>query len=87
MPTSHNETRQLPLVRDEIRAAHIRRSFELAYEALMEKGYQPVDQIVGYLMSGDPAYITSHRGARSAIKQIARDELIEELLRYYLERE
>lgn len=85
MPSSHNETRQFPLVRDQIRAAGIRRSFELAYEALQEKGYQPLDQIVGYLMSGDPAYITSHRGARSALKQIARDELIEELLRYYLE--
>lgn len=84
MPFSHNPTRQFPLVRDELRAAAIRRSFQLAYEALREKGYQPIDQIVGYLMSGDPTYITSHRGARSAMRQIPRDELIEELVRCYL---
>lgn len=87
MPSSQNETRQFPLVRDEIRAAAIRRSFELAYEALREKGYEPIDQLIGYLMSGDPTYITSHRGARSAMRQIDRDELIEELLRYYFEGE
>lgn len=86
MPSPDHETRQFPLVRDALRAVQIRRTFELVYEALKEKGYQPIDQIVGYLMSGDPTYITSHRGARRAIKEIARDELIEELVRYYLER-
>lgn len=54
------------------------------FEALREGGYNPIDQLVGYLMSGDPTYITNHRGARSIIKRIERDELIEELLKNYL---
>ena len=54
------------------------------YEALTEKGYDPVNQIVGYIMSGDPTYITSHKGARSLIMKIDRDELVEELLREYI---
>lgn len=56
------------------------------YEALQEGGYNPVNQLVGYLMSGDPTYITNHKGARSVIKRIERDELLEELLRHYLEK-
>lgn len=54
------------------------------YQALHEKGYDPIIQIEGYLLSGDPTYITNHRGARSMICCIERDELIEELLRSYL---
>lgn len=54
------------------------------YEALKEKGYNPLNQIVGYLISGDPAYITSHRNARSLVRRVERDELIEELVRSYL---
>ena len=54
------------------------------YEALMEKGYNPVNQIVGYIMSGDPTYITSHKGARSMIMKVERDELVEELLTEYI---
>lgn len=54
------------------------------YEALTEKGYNPVNQIVGYIMSGDPAYITSHRNARSLITKVERDELVEELLTEYI---
>ena len=50
------------------------------YEALTEKGYNPVNQIVGYIMSGDPTYITSHKNARSLIMKVERDELVEELL-------
>jgi uncharacterized protein (UPF0297 family) len=57
------------------------------YEALKERGYNPVNQIIGYLLSGDPAYITSHKGARSMIRRLERDELLEELLRHYLERD
>ncbi len=53
--------------------------------ALAEKGYDPLDQIVGYLMSGDPAYITSHANARVLIKKFERDQILEELLRSYLE--
>ncbi len=54
------------------------------YEALMEKGYNPVSQIVGYVMSGDPTYITSHNGARSLIMRVERDEIIEVLLEEYI---
>ena len=54
------------------------------YEALREKGYNPVNQIVGYIMSGDPTYITSHNSARSLIMKVERDELVEEMLRTYI---
>ena len=57
---------------------------KMVYQALSEKGYNPVNQIVGYIMSGDPTYITSHNNARTMIKSIDRDDLLEELLRYYL---
>lgn len=59
---------------------------KLVYQAMTEKGYDPVNQIVGYIMSGDPTYITSHKGARSLIMKVERDELVEELLRVYVER-
>ncbi len=55
------------------------------YEALTEKGYNPINQIVGYIMSGDPTYITSHKGARSLIMKVERDEILEELMRTYVE--
>ena len=54
------------------------------YAALVEKGYNPVSQIVGYIMSGDPTYITSHNGARSLIMKAERDEILEELLDNYI---
>ncbi len=54
------------------------------YEAMTEKGYNPVNQIVGYIMSGDPTYITSHKNARSMIMKVERDELVEELLIDYI---
>lgn len=54
------------------------------YEALSEKGYNPVSQLVGYIMSGDPTYITSHKNARSLIMKVERDELLEEALKYYI---
>jgi uncharacterized protein (UPF0297 family) len=54
------------------------------YQALEEKGYNPINQIVGYLLSGDPAYIPRHNNARSFIRKLERDELIEELVRSYL---
>lgn len=56
------------------------------YAALTEKGYNPVSQIVGYVMSGDPTYITSHKGARSLIMKVERDEILEELLGDYINR-
>ena len=57
---------------------------EIVYRALREKGYNPVNQIVGYIMSGDPTYITSHNGARSLIRRVERDEIIELLLEDYI---
>lgn len=57
---------------------------EIVYKALSEKGYNPVNQIVGYIMSGDPTYITSHNGARSLIMKVERDELVEEMLKTYI---
>lgn len=57
---------------------------EHVYKALSEKGYNPVNQIVGYIMSGDPTYITSHNNARVMIMKVERDELIEEALHYYI---
>ncbi|MDY3918810.1 MAG: IreB family regulatory phosphoprotein [Candidatus Limivivens sp.] len=57
---------------------------DTVYNAMREKGYNPVNQIVGYIMSGDPTYITSHNNARSLIMKVERDELVEELLKEYI---
>ena len=65
----------------------MRRILRDVYEALTEKGYNPVNQIVGYIMSGDPTYITSFKGARSLIMKVERDELVEELLKEYIKNE
>ena len=67
----------------EIRVSEV---LQLVYQAMTEKGYDPVNQSVGYSMSGDPTYITSHKGARSLIMKVERDELVEELLRVYVEK-
>ncbi|GAB6087916.1 IreB family regulatory phosphoprotein [Alkaliphilus crotonatoxidans] len=56
------------------------------YRALEEKGYNPINQFIGYILSGDPTYITNHNDARSIIRKIERDELLEELLKTYLEK-
>ena len=56
----------------------------IVHQALVEKGYNPVNQIVGYIMSGDPTYITSHNNARSLIMKVERDELVEEVLKEYI---
>lgn len=55
------------------------------YDALSDKGYNPINQIVGYLLSGDPAYIPRHNDARNIIRKLERDEIIEELVKSYLE--
>ncbi len=55
------------------------------FQALKEKGYNPINQIVGYILSGDPTYITSHMNARSIVRRLERDELLEEIVRYYLD--
>ena len=57
---------------------------DIVYHALSEKGYNPVNQIVGYITSGDPTYITSHNNARSLIMKVERDELVEEILKEYI---
>lgn len=62
----------------------VKKIMEEVYDALTEKGYNPVNQIVGYIMSGDPTYITSHRNARSIIMKAERDELVEEMLTAYI---
>lgn len=62
----------------------VKEVIDLVYNAMDEKGYNPVNQIVGYIMSGDPTYITSHKGARSMIMKVERDELVEELLTEYI---
>ena len=54
------------------------------YQALVEKGYNPINQMVGYILSGDPTYITSHNDARNLIRQIDRDELLEKLVKNYI---
>lgn len=54
------------------------------YEALQEKGYNPINQLVGYILSGDPTYITSHKDARNKIRKIERDELLEKMVKYYV---
>ena len=60
---------------------------EIVYNALVEKGYNPVNKIVGYIMSGDPTYITSYNGARSLVMKVERDEIVEELLKAYIRHE
>ena len=62
----------------------VKKVLSVVYDALLEKGYNPVNQIVGYIMSGDPTYITSHNNARSLIMKVERDELVEELLTQYI---
>jgi len=54
------------------------------YQALKEKGYNPISQMVGYILSGDPTYITNYKNARSIIRRLERDELLEEVLKFYL---
>ena len=63
----------------------VKKVLSVVYDALLEKGYNPVNQIVGYIMSGDPTYITSHKNARSLIMKVERDELVEEMLRFYID--
>lgn len=76
-----DETMTFNIGAEENRAEKV---IKTAYQAMSEKGYNPVHQLVGYLLSGDPAYITSHLDARSKIRKVERDELLEELVRTYL---
>ncbi len=64
--------------------ARTKETLKSVYNALAEKGYNPINQIVGYILSGDPTYITSHNNARNLIRQIERDELLEEMVKTYI---
>lgn len=67
-----------------LESERIRADLTTVYDALSQKGYNPIDQIIGYILSGDPTYITSHNNARAIIQGLERDELLGELLQYYL---
>lgn len=69
---------------EEVREADMKRILLTVYDALMEKGYNPISQIVGYILSEDPTYITTHNNARSLIRRIDRDELLKAMVRSYL---
>jgi uncharacterized protein (UPF0297 family) len=78
-------TQYIQLTQEELdNTVSVKDVFSSVYVALTEKGYNPVNQIVGYIMSGDPTYITSHKGARSMIMKAERDELVEEMLKFYI---
>ena len=77
-----DETMSFEVERDKnIKAREILKD---VYEALAEKGYNPINQIVGYILSGDPTYITSYNNARNLIRQVERDELLEEMVKTYI---
>ena len=76
------ETRTFKVRSEDVESARV--ILERVYAALREKGYNPIYQLVGYLLSGDPAFITSHNNARNIIRKLERDELLEELVRSYL---
>ncbi len=79
----NNETMAFKVEKEKV--VHAREVLESVYQALKEKGYNPINQIVGYILSGDPTYITNHKNARSIIRRLERDELLEEIVRHYLE--
>lgn len=76
------ETMRFSLAKDE--KPDVEKVLRLVFDALQQRGYDPINQMVGYLLSGDPAYITSFNNARNLIRRIERDELLEVLLRSYL---
>lgn len=69
---------------NEDREAELKKNLTIIYDALTQKGYNPINQIVGYILSGDPTYITSHNDARNLIRLIERDELLEKMVKYYI---
>lgn len=71
---------------DKIEQRTIEEILNIVYDALEERGYNAIDQMVGYILSGDPSYITSHNNARNVMGRIERDDLVEELIRAYLKK-
>lgn len=82
--SSMDNTMQFNFHEDDFGDVNVQEVLFSVYEALEEKGYNPINQIVGYLLSGDPAYIPRHKDARTLIRKLERDELIEELVKSYL---
>lgn len=82
MTNISQETMMFKVNNDDTNAAEV--ILTTVYQSLKEKGYNPINQLVGYLLSGDPTYITSHNNARSLIRKLDRDEIIEELVQAYL---
>lgn len=82
MNKDNNETMMFKVPKE--KAAEPKEILFEVFEALNEKGYDPINQIIGYILSGDPTYITSYNNARSMIRQVERDELLEEILTAYL---
>jgi uncharacterized protein (UPF0297 family) len=91
-----NETQKIGNLREALKDVEIKSSSEIkkknyintvlgaAYDAMVEKGYNPVNQLVGYIISGDPTYITSYKDARKTISKLERDEILEEVINYYV---
>ena len=69
---------------EKVQNAKTKEVLKEVYDALVEKGYNPINQIVGYILSGDPTYITSHKDARNKIRTIERDELLEKMVKNYI---
>ena len=82
MTNISQETMMFKVNNDDTNAAEV--ILTTVYQSLKEKGYNPINQLVGYLLSGDPTYITSHNNARGLIRKLERDEIIEELVQAYL---
>lgn len=78
-----NSTIKFTVPSDDRESMH--RILRMVFDALSEKGYNPINQIVGYLLSEDPTYITNHKNARAMICRLDRDELLQELVRYFLD--
>ncbi len=78
----HEQTMEFSVVRD--KESELKKNLTVVYDALKEKGYNPINQIVGYILSEDPTYITTYNNARSLIRHIDRDELLQELVKSYL---
>ncbi len=82
MDRNFNETMKFEPSKDNV--SETKKIIFTVHDALREKGYDPINQIIGYILSGDPTYITSYNDARSLIRKIERDEFLEEILNYYL---
>ena len=79
----HDQTMTFSVKQD--RQEEIKKTLNIVYAALLEKGYNPINQIVGYILSEDPTYITTYNNARSLIRHVDRDELLQEMVKTYLD--